>query len=541
MLCTVVPYLLAASSHATVLHVFESPNSQEDGRFGWSVACVPDANGDASDDVVIGAYGEASTTAMDRTGSAYLYNGATGELLQVLSSPSEQQYGYFGFSVAGMGDVNGDGAGDLVIGAVFEDPDPELVNAGHVYLMSGANGSVIRTVLSPNQEVAGYFGYSVAGVSDADGDGVNDFAVGAPGEDPGDSPINAGRVYVFSGQNGGIIHILSMLNEEEEARFGTMVRPAGDIDLDGYDDVLVGVPDAGASDEGRALVFSGQTGDVIHDLVSPAGQIEGRFGSAVSKTEDLFGDGFTDVIVAAPGEGGTGNVYVFSGQTGEVIHALVSPDGVAGAAYFGRSVVGIGDVNDDVYPDIAVGCLVEESRQEWSGIVHVMSGQTGELISTVESPGGSPDKSGFGWSVAGAGDQNGDAVDDIIVGAYSESEEGTILEAGLAYLLTCDPNAVEGVSIGVPNALVIEGPWPNPTKGPFRLALILTDGEIEHIHLGLYDALGRCVETILTDSRTDDGRIELHWAPLNRFPSGSYWLRAIAGGVTTQKKIVLIH
>lgn len=537
----VVAGLLVASSHATVLRVFESPNSQEGGRFGWSVARVPDTNGNGSDDVVIGAYGEGAGAEMDRSGRAYLYDGSTGELLESISVPSEQQYGYFGFSVAGIGDVNGDGAGDLVIGAVFEDPDPDRVDAGRVYLISGANGSVIRTVLSPNQEVAGYFGYSVAGLGDADGDGIDDFAVGAPGEDPEGSPINAGRVYVLSGQNGGIIHVLYMPDEEEETRIGTVVRSAGDIDLDGYDDVLVGVPDAGETDEGRALVFSGQTGEVIHDLTSPGAQIDGRFGSAVSKTEDLFGDGFTDIIVAAPGEGESGDVYVFSGQTGEIIQTLISPEEITGAAYFGRSIVGIGDVNDDVYPDIAVGCLVEESRQEWSGVVHIMSGETGELLSSLESPGASSDKSGFGWSLAGAGDQSGDGFDDIVIGAYSETEGAAPLESGLAYLCTCDPNTVEGPFIGIPNTLVIEGPWPNPTKGPVRLVLVLPDTETEHLHLGIYDAIGRRVETIPSDLRTDDTRIELLWSPKNPLPSGTYWLRATARGMTTQKKLVLIR
>jgi hypothetical protein len=533
--------ILATSSQATVLQVFESPNSQEEGRFGWSVARVADTNGDGLDDISIGAYGEATGDGLDRAGRLYLYSGATGQLLQVVSSPNEEQYGYFGFSVAATVDLNGDDAGDLVAGAPFEDPDPDRVNAGRVYIVSGSSGTILRTILSPNQELAGYFGYSVAGIGDADGDGSDDIAVGAPGEDPGDSPSNAGRVYIVNGQNGGVIQTLSMANEEQEARFGAVVRAAGDLDLDGYEDVLVGVPDAGEFSEGSVLVFSGQTGEVLHDLVSPSAQSDGRFGSVVSKTDDLFGDGFTDIIVGAPGEGIAGRAYVFSGQTGEVMHTLVAPLSCVGAAYFGRSLAGIGDVNDDVYPDIAVGCLVEESRQEWSGVVHIISGQTGELLATMASPGGSPDKSGFGWSMAGVGDQSGDGFDDIVIGSYGESEEGTLFEAGLAYLCTCDPNASEGRFLGLPSTMVMEGPWPNPTMGTVRLAVVLLNTEAKHISLDLFDAMGRRIETIPTDLVGNDTWVEVFWTPKNTLPSGTYWLRASARGATTQKKLVLIR
>jgi hypothetical protein len=122
-------------------------------------------------------------------------------LLHEPISPNEEFQGYFGQSVAGVPDVDGDGIADLLVGAVYEDPGTSPEDAGRAHVFNGASGALLYTLASPNEQSIGYFGMSVSGVEDVDGDGRGDLLVGAPSEDPGTSPAAAGRAYLFSGSS----------------------------------------------------------------------------------------------------------------------------------------------------------------------------------------------------------------------------------------------------------------------------------------------------------------------------------------------------
>src|SRR5690606_9663376 len=149
-------------------------------------------------------------------GRAYVFSGATGVLLYALVSPNEEDDGRFGGSVAGVPDLDGDGRGDLLVSASGEDPGVSPTSAGRVDDFSGATGALLQTLASPNEEQYGIFGGAVSGTPDLDGDGVGDLLVGAPNEDPGRSPRGAGRAYAFSGSTGALLFELASPNEEED-------------------------------------------------------------------------------------------------------------------------------------------------------------------------------------------------------------------------------------------------------------------------------------------------------------------------------------
>ncbi|MEM8600626.1 MAG: T9SS type A sorting domain-containing protein [Bacteroidota bacterium] len=119
-------------------------------------------------------------------------------LLHTLASPNEVASGNFGVSVAGAGDVDGDGLSEVVVGAFQEDPGSSPDDAGRSYIFSGATGTVLYILASSNEEVGGRFGIAVSDTGDINGDGLSDVIVGAFNEDPSATTLNAGRAYVFT-------------------------------------------------------------------------------------------------------------------------------------------------------------------------------------------------------------------------------------------------------------------------------------------------------------------------------------------------------
>jgi len=304
-----------SSSGGTVLSTLMSPNAEAGGEFGCSVSGIPDANGDGRGDVVVGAHYE------QWGGRAYIFSGSDGTLLSTLVSPNEETSGRFGNSVCGILDVNGDGRGDVIVGAPFEDPGASPDNAGRAYVFSGSDGTVLSTLISPNDQYYGCFGISVSGIPDVDGDGRCDVIVGAYFESPSPGPSNAGCAYTFSGSDGALLNTFVSPNGETDGRFGNSVSGIPDLDGDSRGDVVVGAPreDPGTSptDAGRAYIFSGSGGTLLSTLTSPNAQSDAWFGMSVSGIPDVDGDARRDVVVGAQMEnpGGSpqhaGRAYVF--------------------------------------------------------------------------------------------------------------------------------------------------------------------------------------------------------------------------------------
>ncbi len=422
-LCAVVmglSVLAALGTHAQVLYTLESMSPEQDGYFGFSVSSAGDVDNDGYADVIVGAPWE-DAGATD-AGRAYVFGGNGGTVLHTLQSPNPENNGEFGRSVSGAGDMDNDGCADVIVGAHGEGGG--ATSAGRVYVFSGATGAPLYALQSPNPENYGSFGLSVSGAGDVNGDGYPDVVVGADLEDGGTG--NAGRAYIFSGNGGVLLYTLESPNAQDSGAFGWWVSGAGDLNNDGYNDVIVGARNENHAmiEDGRAYVFSGDGGFLLYELQSPDPQHYAYFGLSVSGAGDVDNDTYDDVIVGSY----AGRAHVFSGNGGGLLYTLESPNPSGGS--FGRSVSAAGDVNDDGYADVAVGASFEGAAVR-PGRAYIFGGDGCGHIYTLESS--NPENGGdFGASVSGAGDVNNDGHTDVIVGA--REEDGGAMDAGRAYV-----------------------------------------------------------------------------------------------------------
>ena len=300
-----------SGADGSLLLTLDTPSPQPEGYFGRPVA-MGDANGDGRADIAVGASWEDVGGNVNQ-GRVYLFSGADGSLLLTLDTLNPQWYAYFGYSVA-MGDVNGDVNSDIAVGTAYEAVGGNA-SQGRAYVFSGEDGSLLFTLDTSNPQEHGLFGSSAA-VGDVNGDGRADIAVGAYYEHVGAIP-EAGRAYAFSGADGSLLFTLDSPNPQERAHFGHSIA-VGDVNGDGQGDVAVGAweQDVGGRNlQGRAYVFSGADGSLLFTLDTPNPQSSAYFGHSVA-VGDVKGDGKGDIAVGASGErvgdNRQGRAYVFS-------------------------------------------------------------------------------------------------------------------------------------------------------------------------------------------------------------------------------------
>jgi hypothetical protein len=429
------------SGHAQeVLYSLVSPNAQQDGAFGYAVACAGDVNNDGYPDVIIGASAISGVTAWGE-GRAYVFSGPDGALLHALESP-QGTVGYFGNGVSGVGDLNNDDHDDVLVGAWREDVGV-IAEAGAAYVFNGATGDTLYSLVSPNPQASGWFGCNVSSVGDVNRDGCPDLIVGAGGEAPGGVPA-AGRAYVFSGATGDTLLTLVSPHPDMLGFFGFPVSGVGDVDGDGCADVAVGAhqenPPGNPSNSGMAYVFSGATGDTLYSLAPPHKEVDGVFGLGLSNAGDWDADGHPDVVVGARGvdaEGfsNAGIAYVFSGPTGAALDTLVSRSAETGG-HFGGGVADAGDTNNDGCADVIVMANYEDppGSPVNAGRVYVFTGGAGAANWELSSP-NEQAYGYFGTGISGAGDLSGDGYPDVVVGTPHEDVSG-LVDAGRACVIS---------------------------------------------------------------------------------------------------------
>ena len=396
-------------------------------RMGASVSGPGDVNGDGYADIVFGASywplnGKAGRIYM-RHGSA-TSTGVAGPAEEVQYTTNDSRYGR---TTQGAGDTNGDGLPDLLVSAFAAGS-----NSGGVWLFEGDGSLGIDNTFdaSPEGDVAGAaLGESVTALGDITGDGYDDYAAGAPTWSGGSGQV--GAVYVYEGTATGpqATPTLILSGTQADELFGAAVA-GGDLDGDGYGDLVVGSPGwdgMAAPDAGAVRIYSGGpsglgTTPTWEYLGSQSGA---AWGSAVANLGDVNTDGSVDLAVGAPSYDGSvgadeGRVAVFYGTpTGLPAAPSWTSDGQLAGAAWGSAVAPAGDVNGDGFGDLVIGAEYWENGPQFDeGGAFVFTGSAAGLSAT---PAWSDESdiidARYGHAVTTAGDVNGDGYSDLLVGA----------------------------------------------------------------------------------------------------------------------------
>ncbi|MCB9838842.1 MAG: FG-GAP repeat protein [Phycisphaeraceae bacterium] len=383
-----------------------------------------------------------------------------------------------GFLVSNAGDVNDDGVDDLIIGA--PNTNTNGASSGKCYVVFGgagigASGSLNLSTLNGTNgfvcqglDAFDRTGWSAAGAGDVNGDMVDDIVIGAFGGDP--NGMSSGETYIIFGGAGvgasGSVNLASLNGtngfvcngDGASDQSGFSVSSAGDINGDGFDDVLIGVySDYYAVDGGKCyVVFGGaavgaggsldlSTLNGANGFVCLGIDVKDYCGNSVSAAGDVNGDGMDDIIIGAKGADPNGNFsgesYVVFGAMGVGAGGTLNMSALNGANGFtcngansgwrsGASVSCAGDVNGDMIDDLIIGAPNGGPGRSYVVFGSVGIGASGTLeLAALSGPDGfvcngvdANDRSGS--AVSGAGDINGDGVMDLIIGAYQADPNG---------------------------------------------------------------------------------------------------------------------
>jgi FG-GAP repeat/FG-GAP-like repeat len=464
----------------TIDPISSSPTtSLDDGNqasafFGYSVSSAGDVNGDGYSDIIVGAFlfDEAPN---DQRGRAFVYygsaNGVSTTPASILDDVGQDQ-AFFGYAVATCGDVNNDGYSDVMVSATQYDDGPNT-NEGRVFVYHGSAAGLPASpnyVLDDGDDQA-VFGFDIAPAGDVNNDGYSDVVIGSQGDE---------LIYIYHGSATGLGASPAAIRNDNDplpSGFGSSVAGAGDVNGDGYSDIIAGAwayADGANTDEGRAYIFYGSATGIAATpsaIFNHLNVSDAYFGTDVSSAGDVNGDGYSDVVIGAPGmtDGiniGEGLAYVYYGSAAgiSVTPAATLDDADNTGAQFGQSVACAGDVNGDGYADVIVGAYTYTdgtNTNEGRSYLYYGSaaGPGATLVSSQE--GGAQNNMLFGISVASGGDVNGDGYSDVVVGASQYTESHT--NEGRTFIFH---GTVEGLSIS-PAVTFVHDNQANAEKGYF--------------------------------------------------------------------------
>jgi hypothetical protein len=373
-----------------IIHEWVGENKGD--QFSWIARSIGDVDGDRIKDVITSAPTYGANGQPAGPGRVYTYSGKSGKLLWTQTGQAQNES--LGIGIEGAGDVNADRVPDVIAGAP---------GSNRAYVYSGKDGKLLLTLNSQDSNEG--FGRAASGVGDQNGDGHADVMVGAPANNTAGQ--GSGRAYLFSGKDGSLL--LTLNGEKAGDALGSIVAGL----RDGKRSLMsVGAPGAGPNNRGRVYVYEGLTGKarfVIESddtgaalgamFTSVAGDING------DKVPDIYASDFAN---AARGPS-TGRVYVHSGKDGK---RLLTLTGETQGDGFGIGPADVGDVNKDGYDDLLIGAWQHSAVAQSGGKVYLYSGKDGSLLETIT--GRVPGET-FGFDATGAGDVDGDGVNDFLL------------------------------------------------------------------------------------------------------------------------------
>ena len=433
----------------SITEAWKTESNQAGALMGYHAETAGDVNGDGLADFLVGTHGYDTTTSMlSDAGRAQLFMPILGGPLEVWSAEGDQATAFYGVYPAAAGDVNADGFTDFVVGASTYSNGENDEGRIYLYLGAGALPSLYGGdggTAGVGGQIDAEFGHSVAYAGDVNGDGFSDLITGAPLTDVG-AEVDAGLVVLHTGGEGDILNAPAWTLPGFTAgdRLGFSVSGAGDVNNDGYADLIYGAPSTDPGSTGTYFVQHGSaTGPVgyIDGFYLPAADAGAELGYSVASAGDVNADGYADVIVGAPGLSrgtpGAGGAYVLLGSAGGIrdpggfgIRSTLLPGSEAGSR-FGAAVAAAGDVNRDGFGDVIVGCpLCDGDGGVDPGQAFVFLGSASG-VSTTPAWGMSGNQAGAhcGFSVASAGDVDANQTSDVIIGCPSYNPPG-LTEAG---------------------------------------------------------------------------------------------------------------
>lgn len=399
--CTSLAALAAVTGSARAQRqITQTLGDQPFARYGQSLAAVGDVDGDGVRDLVIGEPGrDYSSTTWD-SGAAVLRSSRTGAMRS--RNLALQANGWFGSAVAGLGDVDGDGVPDWAAGGWNMGTN----RSGYVRVMSGADGHQLWDL---GGEIGSELGTAIAGLGDLNGDGRPDLAVAAPHNS---NLVSYGTVRCRVGRSGQFLQEFAGLSN---ASTGKSIAAIADVSGDGQPDLVIGEPECATNGANAGRVFlvnprPGASPRILWESYLSFGA-NWHGGYVVAGIGDINGDQVPDVLAAAT----NGIVAMLSGSDGTRINYLWDED-----ISFGASLAGIGDFDGDGRADFAIG---EPNVNNGSGRVIVYSGVNAAVLVVMDGPAGSH----FGAALAGVGDVDGDGRADLAIGAPDFVSGGQVL------------------------------------------------------------------------------------------------------------------